>query len=126
MQEELATATTKTVLTAAVPLVTTMSLDEVWLVIVPLGLLIGWMARASRSVTDHKPWEDIRRDLMASALVGGAHGTMAAFIIWCGDLNYLQGLGVTIIVAFMGISSVDVAIKWILRKFLDDQRSNLP
>jgi hypothetical protein len=122
MHETVSEAGTKTIVTAAVPLATLMSFDEVWLMIVPLGLVIGWMARASRSVTDRKPWDDIRRDLIASILIGGAHGTMAAFIIWCGDLNYLQGLGVTAVVAFMGIGSLDMMVRWLMRKIIDDQQ----
>lgn len=91
------------------------------LIIIPLGLMLGWMARAGRMVGDHKPWTEIRRDLLVSLLIGGANGLLAGLVIWWLKLSYLPGLAVAFVCAFGGVQSLDQAAKWARRQIINDE-----
>ena len=91
------------------------------LIIIPLGLILGWMARAGRMVGDNKSWPEIRRDLLVSLLIGGANGLLAGLIIWWLKLSYLPGLAVAFMCAFGGVQSLETAFKWAMRQFVSDE-----
>lgn len=91
------------------------------LIVIPLGLMLGWMARAGRMVGDNKPWSDIRRDLIVSLLIGGANGLLAGLVIWWLNLSYLPGLAVAFVCAFGGVQSLDQAAKWARRQIINDE-----
>lgn len=91
------------------------------LIIIPLGLMLGWMARAGRMVGDNKPWPEIRRDLLVSLLIGGANGLLAGLVIWWLKLSYLPGLAVAFMCAFGGVQSLDQAVKWARRQIINDE-----
>lgn len=91
------------------------------LIVIPLGLMLGWMARAGRMVGDNKPWSEIRRDLTVSLLIGGANGLLAALVIWWLKLSYLPGLAVAFMCAFGGVQSLDQARKWATRQIINDE-----
>lgn len=93
-----------------------------WAVFIPVGLLLGMAARAARMLERRKTWGDVRRDFTVSLLAGGGNGLLAAVIIWGAGLNYLQGMGVAFICAFMGVGSFELAVRWVLRKFVEDQK----
>ena len=98
--------------------------DPWWLVFVPLGFLLGVMARAGRLIGEHKSWCDIRRDLGISLLISGANMLLAALIIQRFDLSYLPGLAVSFGCAFSGVGSVIEATRlgfmWLFRHFVED------
>lgn len=91
------------------------------LIIIPLGLILGWMARAGRMVGDNKSWPEIRRDLVVSLLIGGANGLLAGLVIWWLKLSYLPGLAVAFMCAFGGVQSLDQAVKWARRQIINDE-----
>ena len=98
--------------------------DPWWLVFVPLGFLLGVMARAGRLIGEHKSWCDIRRDLGISLLISGANMLLAALIIQQSNLGYLPGLAVSFGCAFSGVGSVIEATRlgfmWLFRHFVED------
>ena len=104
--------TAKTVVAITIPFVTALPFDVWWLIFVPLGLTLGWLARAGRMVGDRRSWADIRRDMLVSFLIGGANGVIAALIIWRFDLTYLPGLAVAFVCAFGGVQSLDTGVLW--------------
>ena len=99
-----------------------------WLVFVPLGIVLGWMARAARQVGQQQPLSYIFRDLIISVLVGGGNALLAALIINRLDLSYLAGMAVAFGCAFGGIASVDQIARfqrswaWLKRHLVDDIR----
>ena len=105
--------------TVALPLAL-LPFDPWWLVFVPLGLVLGWMARAGRMVGESRSWRDIGRDLSVSVLIGGANGLLAALAIWKFGLTYLPGLAVAFVCAFGGVQSLDTAVRWGWRHFAND------
>ncbi|CDO34034.1 hypothetical protein [Novosphingobium sp. KN65.2] len=94
--------------------------DPWWLIIIPLGLVIGTMAQAGRMVRDRRTWEDIKNELLVSLLVGGANALLASVIIFTCNMNYLQGLVVAALCAFGGVNTVDKAVDWAYRHLLND------
>ena len=94
-----------------------------WAVFIPMGLVLGMSARAARLLDKRKPWADVRRDFGVSLLAGGGNGLLAGMVIWTAGLNYLQGMGVAFICAFIGVGSFELGSKWALRKWVDDQRN---
>lgn len=94
--------------------------DVWWLVFFPLGMLLGWMARAGRMIGEEKSWAAIRRDLLVSLLIGGANGLIAALIIWRFDLEYLPGLAVIFVCVFGGVQTLETAVGWLKRHIMRD------
>lgn len=94
--------------------------DPLWLVIIPAGLMIGTMAQAGRMVKARKTWDAIRREMLVSALVGGANALLASLAIWALELNYLQGLVVAALCAFGGVGTVENAFEWMWRHATND------
>ena len=105
--------------TVALPLAL-LPFDPWWLVFVPLGLVLGWMARAGRMVGESRSWRDIGRDLSVSVLIGGANGLLAALVIWKFGLTYLPGLAVAFACAFGGVQSLETAVRWLRRHIVSD------
>lgn len=99
-----------------VPMLTIVPFDLWWLLFVPLGLMAGWLARAARLVERQRPWGEVRRDLIVSVLAGASNGIVAALLIWLGELNYLQGIGVACVCAFLGTGTLERAARWAIRK----------
>ena len=106
------------------PLARLSAVRSVVAVFVPLGFLLGVMARAGRLIGEHKSWCDIRRDLGISLLISGANMLLAALIIQRFDLSYLPGLAVSFGCAFSGVGSVIEATRlgfmWLFRHFVED------
>lgn len=98
----------------------TMPFDPWWAIFILFGLFLGWMARVGRMVGQHKRWVEIRLDLLVSVLVGGGNGLLATIIIFGFGLNYLQGVGVAFICAFAGVRTLEMAVRWAFRKFMED------
>lgn len=103
-----------------IPLVVGQPFDLWWAIFVPLGLLLGWMARAGRMVQDRRSWADIRRDLLVNVLIGGANAVMAGLIIWYLHLAYLPGVGVAFGCAFGGVPTLYTMWTWGWRHFSAD------
>lgn len=109
----------------AIPFVSDLPFDPWWAMFLPLGLALGWLARAGRMVGEHKPWLDIRRDLIVSLLISGANGLIAAIVIGKLDLPYLAGMGVSFVCAFSGVQSLDTAVSWAKRYVTRDVERKL-
>lgn len=114
----------ETGLTIGLPLLFgTLPIDVLWIFFIMLGLILGWMARIGRMVEQRKEWIDIRHDLLVSLLIGGGNGLLATIIIFWFGLNYLQGVGVAFLCAFLGVRTLETAARWMLNKFLEDLSS---
>lgn len=94
--------------------------DPLWALFILAGLILGWMARIGRMVSHNNTWKDIRRDLLVSLLIGGGNGLLAIVIISTFTLSYLQGVGIAFICAFAGVRTLETAVKWLFRKFMED------
>lgn len=117
----------ETGLSFSIPLsLSSLSIDLTWTLFIIIGLTIGWMARIGRMVEEKKNWSDIRQDIIVSLLIGGGNGLLATIIIFAFGLNYLQGVGVAFLCAFAGIKTLDTAVKWLFRKFMEDIKNELP
>jgi hypothetical protein len=103
-----------------VPLVAGQPFDLWWVLFVPLGLVLGWMARAGRMVNDSYAWPAIKKDLIVSILIGGANAVLAGLLIWWWNLAYLPGTGVAFACSFGGVSSINDAWLWARRHISDD------
>ena len=103
-----------------IPLIAGQPFDLWWAIFVPLGLVLGWMARAGRMVQDRRSWRDIRRDLLVNVLIGGANAVMAGLIIWWLKLPYLPGVGVSFGCAFGGVPTLYTAWSWGWKHFSAD------
>lgn len=108
-----------------IPFVSDLPFDPWWAVFLPLGIALGWLARAGRMVGDQRPWIDIRRDLIVSLLISGANGLIAALIIGRFDLPYLAGMGVSFVCSFSGVQSLDTAVSWAKRYLARDVERTL-
>ena len=86
--------------------------DPLWLVIIPAGLLIGTLAQAGRMVKANRTWNEIKHEMLVSALVGGANALLASLLIWSFELNYLQGLVTATLCAFGGVGTIERAFEW--------------
>lgn len=96
------------------------SFDPWWLIVIPLGLVIGTMAQTGRMVRNRRTWDDIKNELIVSALVGGANALLAALVIASAGLNYLQGLVIAALCAFGGVRTIEAAFAWAFRHFTQD------
>lgn len=111
----------KTGTALAPPLIfSALPIDFVWVTFILLGMILGWLARAGRMISQEHSWYDIKRDMLVSLLIGGGNGLLATIIIFWLGLNYLQGVGVAFICAFFGVKTLEAVGKWILRKFLEE------
>lgn len=97
-----------------------LGVDPVWIILVGVGLIFGWMARVGQMVQKHDSFESIRRDVIVSLLIGGGNGLLATIIIFGFGLNYLQGVGVAFLCAFAGVRALDNALKWVIKKLMED------
>lgn len=107
-------------LSALAPILAVLPFDPWWLLFVPMGLVIGWLARAGRMMNDKKSWRAIGHDLGISIMIGGAHAILAAMIIAVGHLGYLTGLAVSFGCAFSSVASVNTWFAWIQHHYMDD------
>ncbi|MED5545618.1 MAG: hypothetical protein VYD90_10230 [Pseudomonadota bacterium] len=94
--------------------------DPLWLIIIPAGLLIGTLAQAGRMVKANRTWNEIKHELLVSALVGGANALLASLVIWTMGLNYLQGLVAATLCAFGGVATIERAFEWMWKNFTRD------
>ena len=94
--------------------------DPIWFAIIGVGLLFGWLARVGQMVQKHDSAESIKRDIVVSLLIGGGNGLLATIIIFSLGLNYLQGVGVAFLCAFAGVRALDSALKWVIKKLMED------
>lgn len=121
MSQELAIKTGGAASVAFVmPALAQLPFDAWWLVFLPLGLMLGWSARAGKMLGENKPWTMIRRDLFVSLLIGGANALLAAVVIAQFHLAYLPGVAVAFVCAFGGVQTLQAAVDWGWRQFVND------
>lgn len=94
--------------------------DPLWLIIIPMGMLIGTLAQAGRMLKAKRTWGDIKQEMIVSAFVGGANALLASLIIWTFELNYLQGLVAATLCAFGGVGTIERAFEWAYLHFVND------
>lgn len=94
--------------------------DILWIPFILFGLVLGWLARIGRMVSQNKSGEDMKRDLLVSVLIGGGNGLLATMIIASLGLTYLQGVCVAFLCAFAGVRTLDTATRWLFRKIKED------
>lgn len=97
-------------------IITTMQIDLIWVISILIGLFFGWTARIGKLVHQRSPWQAIRRDIIVSLLVGGGIGLISTIFIFITGASYLQGVGISFIFAFGGVSTLESIYKWILAR----------
>lgn len=102
------------------PTLAQLPFDAWWLVFLPLGLVLGWSARAGKLLGENKPWAAIRRDLLVSVLIGGANALLAAVVIAQFHLAFLPGVAVAFVCAFGGVQTLQSAVDWGWKQFVND------
>lgn len=111
---------TATAAAMAIPSIATWPFDPWWLLFVPLGLALGWSARAGKMLGEKKSWGEIRHDLWVSLLIGGANALLAAVIIAQFHLQYLPGVAVAFVCAFGGVQTLQSAVEWARNHIIND------
>lgn len=70
------------------------AIDAKWALAMALGMLGGWLARASDGLETGKPWAELRRDIMVSLTISG--GSLLATLYFA-RLTAADELGVATI-----------------------------
>lgn len=89
-----------------------------------IGLLFGAMWRAASLHSEGKTWREVRRDLVISALIGGANAVLALALVDWFDLGVLFAMAVGVVIGGTGLRALpeirDALVGMLRRRLLGE------